>query len=232
MALGKTVVMLLAGGKGSRLNILAHGRAKPAVPFGGIYRIVDFTLSNAMHSGLTRVGLLTQYRPTSLIEHVGMEPRELAQAIEKLFLWSGKGSTITVDKVESVVAQPRLHTVFELVDSIIRKDLTGSLVLLRCLLEQREPAIKLLALILRQFRLTWQFKALTEEGVSSQEMPSRLHLPGFAVRKLQAPARRITHSGLMGIYDHILAADLRIKSTGREEEAILVELVTRLCLLR
>jgi glucose-1-phosphate adenylyltransferase len=63
--------MLLAGGVGSRLNILASRRAKPAVPFGGAYRIIDFTLSNVMHSGLERVGLLTQYKPFSLMDHVG-----------------------------------------------------------------------------------------------------------------------------------------------------------------
>ena len=65
-----TLVMLLAGGVGSRLNILASERAKPAVPFGGAYRIIDFTLSNVMHSGLELVGLLTQYRPLSLMDHV------------------------------------------------------------------------------------------------------------------------------------------------------------------
>jgi glucose-1-phosphate adenylyltransferase len=65
-----TLVMLLAGGVGSRLSILASERAKPAVPFGGGYRIIDFTLSNVMHSGLELVGLLTQYRPLSLMDHV------------------------------------------------------------------------------------------------------------------------------------------------------------------
>jgi glucose-1-phosphate adenylyltransferase len=65
-----TLVMLLAGGVGSRLNILASERAKPAVPFGGAFRIIDFTLSNVMHSGLELVGLLTQYRPLSLMDHV------------------------------------------------------------------------------------------------------------------------------------------------------------------
>ncbi len=65
-----TVVMLLAGGVGSRLSILASERAKPAVPFGGAFRIIDFTLSNVMHSGLELVGLLTQYRPLSLMDHV------------------------------------------------------------------------------------------------------------------------------------------------------------------
>lgn len=65
------VAMLLAGGQGSRLNILASERAKPAVPFGGAYRIIDFTLSNIMYSGIENVGVLTQYRPSSLMDHIG-----------------------------------------------------------------------------------------------------------------------------------------------------------------
>ncbi len=65
------LVLLLAGGIGSRLNILVGHRAKPAVPFGGIYRIIDFSLSNVMNSGLTRVGVLTQYKPLSLMRHIG-----------------------------------------------------------------------------------------------------------------------------------------------------------------
>ncbi|MFQ5865484.1 MAG: glucose-1-phosphate adenylyltransferase family protein [bacterium] len=69
--MNSTLVMLLAGGVGRRLNILAHARAKPAVPFGGIYRIIDFTLSNVMNSGLDTVGILTQHKPLSLMEHIG-----------------------------------------------------------------------------------------------------------------------------------------------------------------
>jgi len=65
------LVLLLAGGVGSRLNILVGHRAKPAVPFAGIYRIIDFCLSNIMNSGLTRVGVLTQYKPLSLMRHIG-----------------------------------------------------------------------------------------------------------------------------------------------------------------
>lgn len=69
--MNQVVVMLMAGGAGTRLNILAKERAKPAVPFGGIYRIIDFTLSNAVNSGMDRIGILTQYRPSSLIDHIG-----------------------------------------------------------------------------------------------------------------------------------------------------------------
>jgi glucose-1-phosphate adenylyltransferase len=65
-----TIVLLLAGGVGSRLNVLVQSRAKPAVPFAGIYRIIDFSLSNVMNSGLTQVGVLTQYKPLSLMRHI------------------------------------------------------------------------------------------------------------------------------------------------------------------
>jgi glucose-1-phosphate adenylyltransferase len=68
----EALVLLLAGGVGSRLNILVQNRAKPAVPFGGLYRIIDFSLSNVMNSGLTKVGVLTQYKPLSLMRHLGM----------------------------------------------------------------------------------------------------------------------------------------------------------------
>jgi len=64
------LVLLLAGGVGSRLNILVQRRAKPAVPFAGIYRIIDFSLSNVMNSGLQKVGVLTQYKPLSLMNHL------------------------------------------------------------------------------------------------------------------------------------------------------------------
>ena len=65
------LAILLAGGVGSRLNILVRKRAKPAVPFGGVYRIIDFTLSNAANSDLSCVAVLTQYKPLSLMDHIG-----------------------------------------------------------------------------------------------------------------------------------------------------------------
>lgn len=68
----KIVALILAGGEGNRLSILSEERAKPAVIFGGRYRIIDFTLSNCINSGITKVGILTQYRPRSLNDHIGI----------------------------------------------------------------------------------------------------------------------------------------------------------------
>ncbi|WP_335872897.1 glucose-1-phosphate adenylyltransferase [Bacillus sp. 2205SS5-2] len=72
--MGKTkcVAMLLAGGKGSRLSSLTESLAKPAVPFGGKYRIIDFPLSNCTNSGINTVGVLTQYQPLVLNTYIGI----------------------------------------------------------------------------------------------------------------------------------------------------------------
>ncbi|MDR0596089.1 MAG: glucose-1-phosphate adenylyltransferase [Clostridiales Family XIII bacterium] len=67
----RTVAMLLAGGQGSRLGVLTHERAKPAVTYGGKYRIIDFPLSNCVHSGIDAVGVLTQYQPLELNTYIG-----------------------------------------------------------------------------------------------------------------------------------------------------------------
>jgi glucose-1-phosphate adenylyltransferase len=92
------VVIVLAGGKGERLWPLTRDRAKPAVPFGGIYRIIDFSLSNAINSGLRRVFVLTQYKSISLTRHIR----------------SGWGhlSNVMGEFVEAVPAQQRLGDVW------------------------------------------------------------------------------------------------------------------------
>jgi glucose-1-phosphate adenylyltransferase len=66
------MAVILAGGEGERLSILSSVRAKPAVPFGGKYRIIDFTLSNCVNSGIQHVMVLTQYNPRSLNDHIGL----------------------------------------------------------------------------------------------------------------------------------------------------------------
>jgi glucose-1-phosphate adenylyltransferase len=80
--------LILAGGKGTRLEPLTRDRAKPAVPFGGLYRIIDFTLSNCLNSGLRKILLLTQYKARSLDRHIATGwsflPRELGEYIDVL----------------------------------------------------------------------------------------------------------------------------------------------------
>ena len=84
----KVLTFIMAGGKGERLWPLTKDRTKPAVPFGGIYRVIDFTLSNCINSGLRRIYVLTQYKSASLQRHIRLGwnilPSELGQYIELL----------------------------------------------------------------------------------------------------------------------------------------------------
>ena len=77
----RVISMILAGGQGDRLSVLSEERAKPAVIFGGRYRIIDFALSNCANSDITKIGVLTQYRPRSLNDHIGIgRPWDLDRA--------------------------------------------------------------------------------------------------------------------------------------------------------
>ena len=92
--------MILAGGRGTRLSVLTEKRAKPAVPFAAKYRIIDFTLSNCVNSGIYDVGILTQYRPYSLNDHVGRgNPWDLNRArggvtLTRLMRWEMRSGGI------------------------------------------------------------------------------------------------------------------------------------------
>lgn len=81
-----TVALVLAGGQGERLYPLTRDRAKPAAPFGGIYRILDFTLSNCLNSNLRRIHVLTQYKSHSLARHLKLAwshlPSDMGEYIE------------------------------------------------------------------------------------------------------------------------------------------------------
>jgi glucose-1-phosphate adenylyltransferase len=86
-AMSKVLAVILAGGQGERLSLLSQKRAKPAVPFAGKYRIIDFTLSNCVNSGITNVAVLTQYRPHSLHDHIGIgKPWDLDRQQGGIFL--------------------------------------------------------------------------------------------------------------------------------------------------
>src|SRR5262245_43101648 len=79
--MSNVLTIILAGGAGTRLSVLSEERSKPAVPFAARYRIIDFTLSNCVNSGIYNIAVLTQYRPRSLNDHIGVgKPWDLDRA--------------------------------------------------------------------------------------------------------------------------------------------------------
>jgi len=90
----KVLALILAGGEGKRLSVLAQGRAKPAVPFAGKYRIIDFALSNCVNSGIDKVAVIPQYSPRSLARHIGVgKPWDLDRVVGGMALLSPFVST-------------------------------------------------------------------------------------------------------------------------------------------
>src|SRR5690349_13811095 len=78
----RTLALILAGGESTALNVLTADRSEAAVPFAGKFRIIDFTLSNCVNSGIYNVGVMTQYRPRSLHQHIGVgKPWDLDRRI-------------------------------------------------------------------------------------------------------------------------------------------------------
>jgi glucose-1-phosphate adenylyltransferase len=105
------LTLVLAGGRARGLSILAAHRAKPALPFAGKYRIIDFALSNAVNSGLRRVALLTDYRPQSLLDHVGLGgPWDLDRRRPNgLFVWQPYRDEFSEDIYRGTVGALHQH---------------------------------------------------------------------------------------------------------------------------
>ena len=113
MSLDDVLVILLAGGAGERLHPLTAERAKPAVYFGGPYRIIDFTLSNCINSGLRRIFIATQYKSLSLSRHIRMAwnivSEELGEFIELLPPAEARGRTLVPGHGRRRLPEPVFH---------------------------------------------------------------------------------------------------------------------------
>ena len=111
-----TLALILAGGRGSRLKQMTMWRAKPAVPFGGKFRIIDFPLSNCINSGIRQVGILTQYKAHSLIKHIqqgwGFLRGEFGEFVELLPAQQRALQQYLADRTG---AQPVRHDIGEIV---------------------------------------------------------------------------------------------------------------------
>ena len=99
MAKQEIIAMILAGGQGSRLGVLTELVAKPAVPFGSRYRIIDFPLSNCTNSGIEAVGVLTQYQPLELNSYIGN-----GHSWDCLLYTSGTEKEVTVSPLPNCIS--------------------------------------------------------------------------------------------------------------------------------
>ncbi len=125
----ETLALILAGGRGSRLDILSEKRVKPAVPFAGKYRIIDFTLSNCTNSGIYDIAILTQYLPLSLNEHIGVgKPWDLDRRDSSLVLlqpfkeWYAGTADAVLQNIEYIKRKNPKYTLILSGDHIYKMD--------------------------------------------------------------------------------------------------------------
>lgn len=125
----ETLAMILAGGRGSRLDILSEKRVKPAVPFAGKFRIIDFTLSNCTNSNIFNIAILTQYLPLSLNEHIGMgKPWDLDRRDSSLSLlqphkdWYSGTADAVLQNIEFIKRKNPKYTLILSGDHIYKMD--------------------------------------------------------------------------------------------------------------
>lgn len=125
----ETLAMILAGGRGSRLDILSEKRVKPAVPFAGKFRIIDFTLSNCTNSNIFNIAILTQYLPLSLNEHIGMgKPWDLDRRDSSLTLlqphkdWYSGTADAVLQNIEFIKRKNPKYTLILSGDHIYKMD--------------------------------------------------------------------------------------------------------------
>jgi glucose-1-phosphate adenylyltransferase len=125
----KTLALILAGGRGSRLDILSENRVKPAVPFAGKFRIVDFTISNCTNSGIFDIAILTQYLPLSLNEHIGLgRPWDLDRRDSSITLlqphkeWYSGTADAVLQNIEYIKRKKPSHVIILSGDHIYKMD--------------------------------------------------------------------------------------------------------------
>jgi glucose-1-phosphate adenylyltransferase len=236
--LGKdTLALVLAGGRGSRLYSLTDARAKPAVPFGGKFRIVDFPLSNCMNSGIRRICVLTQYKAHSLIRHIQMgwgflrgefnefvEVVPAQQQVDEASWYRGTADAV-YQNIEILRAHAPRYVLVLAGDHIYKMDYAAMLaahvargadVSVGCIEVPREQAS---AFGVMQVDEQWRIRSFVEKPADPESMPGRPDLAlasmGIYVFNTQFLIERLLHDAADPKSSHDFGKDVIPGAIGR-----------------
>lgn len=166
----------------------------------------------------------------TMLEVTGSELMDIKQELAKLTLFVGERNNIEKADMELAVTNGRVDTVFDLADSIGRKDLREAVINLRKLMEQKEEPVKILGMISRQFRIIWRIKALKKKGAAINSIASTLGLFPTYIDGYLKQGKDFSEAGLLRIFKTLHNADITLKS-GRQPPRLAIErLVMELCL--
>ncbi|NIO03099.1 MAG: DNA polymerase III subunit delta [Proteobacteria bacterium] len=162
-------------------------------------------------------------------EMVGNHLSELHQELDKVASYVGDRKQIEVDDVETVVSRVKVHTIFDLTKAVGMKDSTEALRILNQMLESGEPPLRILTMIVRQFRLIWMAKDMRSHGIPDGKIGRTLGIPGFFLKGFLAQLKNFTPEELARGYSRLFEADLTLKSRSTSKRTLLEDLIISLC---
>jgi DNA polymerase-3 subunit delta len=165
----------------------------------------------------------------ALLDAVGDDLAAIDDAMERLSLFVGAGQRIDVDAVTRCVTRIRVETIWTLVDAIGLKDRRKGIAAAQSLLDDREPPLRLLAMVARQLRIVARMRQALSEGLRPQEAAKRAGAPPFKAGDLTESARRFTSDSLGQAFTLIARTDRALKSSKRPPDVILQDAVLELC---
>lgn len=163
---------------------------------------------------------------------VGTDLQQLRLVVDQLSLYVGPGQPIREAAVEELLASTRAHSIFELVDAVGQRNTAQALEHLHSMLEHREPALRILGMLIRHFRMLWQLGAGRAQGRNLDDMTSTLRLHPYQAKKMWQQTQRFDHATLASAYDRLYVTDLRLKGVGLDDPTVLETLVLDLCTAR
>jgi DNA polymerase-3 subunit delta len=165
---------------------------------------------------------------SALAEIAGPDLGRLSHALEQLTLYVGDGQRIRLEDVEALISETRQRGVFELTRAIGDGDVVRALRLLANMLRNREPALKLQFMLLRQLRQIWRAKELAAAGAPRNEIAGAVGIAPFFLDDVLGPAKRMSHATLQRGYERLYRADRTLKSSRVDPGLILSKLVQEL----
>jgi len=159
----------------------------------------------------------------------GTDLNQLRLVIDQLSLYVGQGKPITVSDAENLLVSTRSHTVFELVDAVAERRTIAAIRHLHAMMSHREPALRILAMLVRHYRMLWQAAEARAQGASMGDVRSRLKLHEFVAKKLWNQCGKFDAPTLRRAYDRLYETDFKLKSKGLDDALVMERLVMELC---
>ncbi|MFK7990307.1 MAG: DNA polymerase III subunit delta [Sandaracinaceae bacterium] len=165
----------------------------------------------------------------ALLDAVGDDLSAIDDALERLSLYVGSGNRIEVGDVEACVSRIAADSIWALVDSVSMRNTAGALSAAGSLLADREPALRILAMVARQLRIVARMREALASGLRGSDATAQAGAPPFKAKELTESARRFTQRDLAAAFTTLADADLALKGSKRPSERVLEEAILQLC---